>query len=148
LLGTYFVSWLVVVVSGIIVDTLAERGLIARAAGVAVAAAGWGVSVFLAAPLSGPSTSEKPVLIGVVQTNLKQSNKVAPTFQSEVDLWGSLSQISENAAKDGADIIVWPETMKPGLTLDPESVAAEKRANVGYRLKKPDGTVQSLPGTI
>lgn len=147
ILGTYFVSWLVVVVAGLIVDTMAERGLIARAAGLAVAAAGWGVSALFALTDAMPSMMEKPVVVGVVQTNLKQSNKIAPTFQTEMDLWGSLREISEKAGADGAEIIIWPETMKPGMTLDVESVAAEQRAGVGYRWRQPDGTVQEVPGT-
>jgi len=85
---------------------------------------------------SGASGSE--VRIGIVQTNIPQSNKVNWTLEDQVDdLARFLAMTREVAAMDPPpDIIVWPETMfpgpYPGNTLAPEAITAMREANLKY----------------
>jgi apolipoprotein N-acyltransferase len=78
------------------------------------------------------STSASSVRIAVIQTNLPQSNKISPDYKTTLGLWKDLETLSTQAAvaDPKPDIIVWPETMKPGMALDAPSVEAERRARL------------------
>lgn len=149
-LGQYAATFLVAICSGGLVAVLTglalgqRRRVLGGLAAVAAAAAAWG----LCAAIPGPDGEARPVVVGVVQTNVPQSNKIASTIAVEVDLWDSLSYISERAVEHGAQIVIWPETMKPGLTLDPESVQAERDAKLGYRIRETDGSERSVASTV
>ncbi|MCG3123845.1 MAG: Apolipoprotein N-acyltransferase [Phycisphaerales bacterium] len=129
--GQYGVTLLVATVGACIAAAVHRPRLMARWA--TILAGVLGVWAGLAAIGAAQPTANGPTLrVGVVQTNLPQSNKQAPTFESTLNLWNSLRTLTLEAADAAppADIIVWPETMKPGLALDAESVAAERRAQI------------------
>ena len=86
------------------------------------------------------SASSGEVRIGIVQTNVPQSNKVNWQLEDQVnDLERFIEMTREVAAMDPPpDIIVWPETMFPGDTLSPDVVEAQRDAGLSYaRLSLP-----------
>lgn len=68
------------------------------------------------------------IRVGVVQTNLPQSNKIGwSAEQRERDFARFLDLTRRAAAGDGGaapDVIIWPETMFPGYFLEPLTVTA------------------------
>ncbi|MCC6676396.1 MAG: apolipoprotein N-acyltransferase [Phycisphaerales bacterium] len=148
-LGQYLVSFLLMLASAGFAAALVAitggggRRVWGGLSGVGLAAAAWAVS----GAIPGPASDAKPVVVGVVQTNIPQSNKMAATIGVELALWESLKYISERAVESGAQVVIWPETMKPGMTLDPESVEVERRADLGYRVQGPDGAERAIPST-
>jgi len=73
-----------------------------------------------------PRPSGDEVRIGIVQTNISQSNKVNWEQEDQIaDFDRFLAMTREVAASNPPpDIIVWPETMFPGDTLSPDAVEA------------------------
>lgn len=94
-----------------------------------------GVFVALAAGLASPGAGTSEFVAGVVQSNVPQNNKLSWTPDQQVDDFGSLAGLSRRAAGSEVDVLVWPETMKPGMTLDAESLAAERDAHLVYTLR-------------
>ena len=105
---------------------------------------------------SDRSRAADRVSVAVVQTNVPQSNKTGWTIEQRVKDYARMRELTleaagrgaEGASDDGSDarstntrsagapapdLIVWPETMFPGDTLDPRAVEAERRARLGYR---------------
>ncbi len=136
LLGTYFVSFLVATVAGLIVDLArarARRDQPPRAGRRGVFAAAAVVVILHAANLvyglwrAGQTdvTRPGPTLL-VIQTNLPQDNKLGwkPEDQ-DLDLPRFLEQTRAAHEESGGaiDLIVWPETMLPGAGLEPETIA-------------------------
>ncbi len=134
LLGGYFAGFLAAMVAGLAVDAArwaAERRNGRRLAIVAGAVLG----VQLANLLYGAwrlgqdlGPSEGPVVLAV-QTNLPQDNKIGwpPERQAE-DVAGFLELSvggADAAAAAGrpADLVAWPETMLPGIGLEPDALA-------------------------
>lgn len=89
------------------------RVLVAIACTIVIAGAQ--VALSLVCSSNAATASGEPQLrIGIVQTNVPQSNKVAWTFeQRKADLSEFLAQ-TRRAAESKPSLIVWPETMFPG----------------------------------
>jgi len=82
------------------------------------------------------ATGTRTLRVGMVQTNLPQSNKIgwsAPDRLAAFERWTTLTR---QAATAGAEVIVWPETMFPGQSLSPGWTAVEKQ--YGYYLPYKD----------
>jgi apolipoprotein N-acyltransferase len=95
-----------------------------------------------------PSPSERLVRIGLVQTNVPQDNKLTWTIVDEVRDFRNFVELTRRAAERDAsgrrpDLIVWPETMMPGPTLEPSALRA--LADAGVIFKVPEG-VADPPG--
>lgn len=148
-LGQYLMSFLVVLIGAAIASAgmgllLGDRRrVVGGLTGAGASVLAWGVC----AAVPTPSSEARPVAVGVVQTNVPQSNKIAATISVEMDLWDALRVHSEELVASGAQVLIWPETMKPGMTLDPESVEVERRAGLGYHVQAPDGTQRMVPST-
>ncbi|MFZ2874981.1 MAG: apolipoprotein N-acyltransferase [Phycisphaerales bacterium] len=80
------------------------------------------------------------VKVAAVQTNLPQNNKLDWTLEDEVRDMSRFEELTRQAAREGPVLIAWPETMMPGLSLEPDAV----RALAGLEWKLEDGS--SLPG--
>lgn len=89
----------------------------------------------LAAGMATPGSGGAEFSAGLVQSNVPQSNKLGWKPDQQVEDFKSLVSLSRKAADAGVDVIVWPETMKPGMTLDPESLATEREARLVFTLK-------------
>ncbi len=77
--------------------------------------------------------------VGVVQTNVPQSNKMAGTFDDRMKDFSAALRLTSEAAHPPErvapkpDLIVWPETSFPGFSLSPEATQAERDSGLGYR---------------
>lgn len=73
--------------------------------------------------------------VAVVQSNIPQSNKDSPDFDTRLANFSTMLRLTSEAAHldPAPDLIVWPETMFPGTSLSPEAVEVERRSNLGYR---------------
>jgi len=153
LLGTYFVSFVVVMASGLVVDVVRFRaGALSRRG--LVTAAVVTVTVHTANLLYGvaridPAPSEGPVVLAI-QTNLAQSNKMAWTARQQVqdlDMFVDLTLDAERNAPVKPALVLWPETMLPGFGLEPDAI----RASVEYGLREPElfaRTIADLAGRL
>jgi apolipoprotein N-acyltransferase len=141
LAGVYLVSALLGGLVGAVCEPLA------RTSGLAVRARRWvnagallcGLSILAIAfsrsePEPGPA-----VAVAVVQTNIPQDNKIAWTIEQEVAAMARFEGLTRQAARSGPAVIVWPETMMPGLTLEPEALAVLRREGVYFRVRTPGG---------
>ena len=77
----------------------------------------WGTSSVLV----GDFHSQKLVGAAVVQTNVPQDNKIGWTFETRQRDFAEFLRLTRQAATQKPDLIVWPETMFPGIALDPET---------------------------
>ncbi|MCE7972782.1 MAG: apolipoprotein N-acyltransferase [Leptolyngbya sp. PLA1] len=132
--GFYLVSLLVALLGAAMVDARA-RPARAAAVGAAVlglcAAAWWG---------GKDAPAGEIVKVAAVQTNLPQSNKLDWTLEDEVRDMARFEALTRRASEAGPALIAWPETMMPGLTLEPDAV----RVLASLEWKLADGS--ALPG--
>lgn len=130
-LGTYFVSFLAAALVGAIVDIVGavrqqprRRGMVlwnvARLVAVLLT---WAVTAVLG--WGGMPSNERTLHIGVVQTNVPQGQKqrlnadrVRTDFARYIELTRALAN-----ATPRPDVIIWPETMFPGVSLNDDAVA-------------------------
>lgn len=153
-LGTYFVSFLIVMITGAgvglgLARLRGEDGDRRRTVRQELATLAFAAAVFVGCGLIPDAQPEgERITVGVVQTNVAQSNKMAGSVQTELDTWDALAFNTLELARQGAEFVVWPETMKPGLTLDPASVETERRAGLSYQIPDEHGQLRSLPSTV
>lgn len=136
--GFYLVSLLVALLGAAMVGAGARpaRGAAARA-GVCAAVLG----LCAAAWWTGrQATAGEVVGVAAVQTNLPQDNKLDWTLEDEVRDMARFETLTRQAAAGGPVLIAWPETMMPGLSLEPDAV----RVLAGLEWKLADGS--ALPG--
>jgi apolipoprotein N-acyltransferase len=116
--GVWIVSFLVVMVNGALAGLITRRRPIAAVRGRACRLVPLGVVAFLISSAwvyglvrMGDESTGKTVRVGVVQGNIEQEVKWDPAHkQATLDLYAGLSR---EAARGGADLIVWPETAVP-----------------------------------
>ncbi len=111
-------------------------------------AVAWIASCWLA-PATGPAAST--VRIALVQTNIPQDNKEAWRLEDRRRDFAQFLNLTRQAAAASPrpELIVWPETMFPGLTLDPEDAKAERAAGLAWTIDAASGTgPQRIPSTI
>jgi apolipoprotein N-acyltransferase len=123
--GTYLISALAAAMTGAVADMATGRpcmGLV----GIAVATATWAGAGLAAS--TARSVGGRTVRVAVVQTNVPQSNKTYWTIPERLGAMTRFEAMTRRAAAEPRpDVIAWPETMFPGLFLDPASVEAERR---------------------
>lgn len=79
------------------------------------------------------SGNEVDVRLGLVQTNVPQSNKMGWGIEQRLADFARMEALTREAKANGAEVIVWPETMFAGLALNKEAVDAERAAELRYR---------------
>lgn len=130
LFGVYGVSVLVAMSNGLLVDLL-TRSLTRRTAGgalrpgraVTIAAAVWLTGLVAAWGYGQYRINEHEQVttpgprLAVVQTNVPQDNKIAPTPESQQRDWQALMELTHQAGEGNEhglpELIVWPETVVP-----------------------------------
>jgi apolipoprotein N-acyltransferase len=130
LIGTYGVGLAVLVWAGGVGDVVWGRKRL------------WGsgaIAVFLILSLGGllvsaPEGGSRRARIAVVQTNVAQSNKIAWSVDEQLADWASFVELTREAAGQGPDVIVWPETMFPGIALEDDAIATERAARLSWEL--------------
>jgi apolipoprotein N-acyltransferase len=133
LLGVYFVSFLVAMVAGLLVDGLRARRDKATPRAFVVAAVVVGAAhltnlVYGGWRLSQAATLSAGPVVLAIQTNLPQDNKVAWLPRQQVEDLARFIDQTERAfaaaVEEGArpDVVIWPETMLPGYGLEPGTI--------------------------
>jgi apolipoprotein N-acyltransferase len=82
---------------------------------------------------------------------LPQSNKLGWPLADQLvalDRWLALTAAVGSSDRGAPDVIVWPETMKPGLTLDDESVRAEREAKLSFSTTDENGVSQQYSSLV
>ncbi len=74
---------------------------------------------------TSPSTDDATLRVLAVQTNLPQDNKIGwAQDRQEADVNGFIDQTFAALDKAGPiDLVVWPETMVPGVGFDPDTIS-------------------------
>jgi apolipoprotein N-acyltransferase len=120
-LGTYFVTFLIVLVSflfaqGIYLGKLKARSIIA----LALVAANLGAGLVIA---NIPTQTKASVKVAAIQGNVSSAEKWGgDNGESILDRY---CRLTEEAAEEGATLIVWPETAIPYVVLE-DSLTQEK----------------------
>jgi apolipoprotein N-acyltransferase len=137
LLGTYFVSFLVAAVNGAIADLLiTPRRTIAGACALGAAAIAWLIGA-IALPTLDPAAPKIQPLI--LQTNVAQDNKVSWSLEREIKDWNRFQELIASGThyfepeKPKPDLVIWPETMMPGPTLEPAALETLYKAQIILR---------------
>lgn len=104
-----------------------------RAAGVLAAlVAGWVGGGWIADKGGGPAARRLDV--AVVQTNVPQSVRGGWDPAGRVDALNTVIDLTYAAADTKPGLIVWPETMFPGIALEPDAVAALRDVGIYWRV--------------
>lgn len=123
-----WVVWAVVVVRG------GMKGWLGAVVSAVLFVAAVGAGVFADLPVTVAQTgNEVYVRLGLVQTNVPQSNKMSLGIEQRLAAFARMEALTREAKAKGAGVIVWPETMFPGLALNREAVEAERAAELRYR---------------
>lgn len=131
-LGTYFVSFLVAMLTGAAAD-IAFRQPRHRAPaleGAAFAVLAWAGSALVPQP---DSAGAPTLRVAVVQTNLPQDNKLTWTIEQKIQDFERFLDLTSLAAASRPDVIIWPETMFPEA-LDPQAVHEQRRVGLVYQV--------------
>lgn len=82
--------------------------------------------------------------VAIVQTNVPQDNRMDWSVEQRLIDWMTMRDLTVAAAVDGdkPDLIVWPEGLVPGWTLDPVSMRHEMDRGIVWRLE-PETTEQA-----
>lgn len=118
--GAWFVCW-----------RSSGRGLPAAIAGVMLL---WAAAGVLWSGRSRPDAV--PVRVGVVQTNVPQDNRLSWTVEQRLMDWLEMRDLTVRVASEDPppELIVWPEGLVPGWTMDPRSLEQEFRRGIIWRL--------------
>ena len=102
--------------------------------------------------IPGENSSAQSIRVGIIQPNIPQDNETYWTVRQRVRDWLNLRDLTIAAVNDpknpdSLDLIVWPEGLVPGWTLDPVSLATEREENLAWTLKPRSETdVPTLTG--
>lgn len=145
LFGQYGVSFLVAMSNGLVVDLLTRRlvrrdevtgraspGRTVLAAMLLWTLAFGGASLYGHYRLRRDLSNAPTINVGLVQTNIPQSNRNYPTAESLARDWRRLQDLTVSLATQNPDLIVWPESVAPAA-LNPEAVAYYRTATTGAR---------------
>ncbi|QOI99253.1 MAG: apolipoprotein N-acyltransferase [Phycisphaeraceae bacterium] len=149
--GMYGVSFVLAALSGAAADLLvaggprrkqwekeARRAWSRRAGGSALTAGVLLVSCAVVVGVSREPVARGTLVAAVVQTDVPQGVKMSWSPSRMVEEFRRLAELTRAGAGAGAGLIVWPETMKPGIAMDAASVRASREAGVVFTLQ--DGT--------
>ncbi len=105
----------------------------------AIAGAGVFVAWFVGGPIIDMVTVERsgiPVPVGIVQTNVPQDNRMSWTVEQRLMDWMDMRDMTVSLAHGDPrpDLIVWPEGLVPGWTLDPAAFKHEFERGIIWAL--------------
>lgn len=141
--GTFAVSLLVAVPATAVIAWVTNH----RRQGVVLAAVAlaWPIIGLAVNPWPGASSTLR---IAIVQTNVPQSLKVAWTAEQRYDDWQRMRDLIIEASRHEPDLIVLPEAMSPGMTLDADAYRVELEADLYWRRVAPDGVPENISATM
>lgn len=129
--GVYLVSAFVAMLVGMGFDTARTWRVSGRVPVLALAAMALMTAVFLVPDLRR-TPAGRSVRVAAVQTNIPQSLKMDWGIAEEVRDMRRFEELTRAAAATGAEFIAWPETMMPGITLEPDAIERMDRAGLGF----------------
>lgn len=139
LLSAYFISILVLGLCGAAADAGGWSGRKRSWGGIgaAVVIGVWIFTSLVATLMPRPQT--RALRVAVVQTNVPQDNKSFWSFSDRVDAFRRTCELTRQAAMTvpRPEVIIWPETMFPGIALNPDAVAREAESNMAWKLSPP-----------
>lgn len=125
-LGVYFVGFLVVALAGSLADAAGWSGVSRRWGGVGavVVAVVWAGTSMLGRGRSG--RAERELRVGIVQTNVPQGAKMEWSADSIANDFGRFMVLTRKLTDNqpAPQLIAWPETMFPGVSLNDGAVQA------------------------
>ncbi len=128
-IGAYGASFLVALFSIRLFEVLfAERTR--RARELALVLLGGAIVVLLGLTRSSQVIEGRTIGISVIQTNVPQDNRMAWTFDQKVEDFRRFAAMTQGAKP--SHLIVWPETMFPGLSLNADAIRAERESGIVY----------------
>jgi apolipoprotein N-acyltransferase len=133
--GVYFVSFLTCLPAAAVVAAMARRR-----AGSLVA-----IVVWFLAHVAGQLLEQRPTpeartfKVAAIQTNVPQSNKIGWTVEQELEELRHLMEMTDHAAAATPDLIVWPETMMPGLTIEPSAIERLRESEIYFTVDTSGG---------
>lgn len=143
ILGTYGVSLLAALAATAMVCWWARRRVSSL---LLIALAGtWMLAGMWADPWPEPTGSLR---VGVVQTNVPQSVKIDWGMPQRYLDWQEMKRLIREVGEQHPDVIVLPEAMSPGWTLDAESLRRERRQMLQFDRIGDDGVEEAYPVTI
>lgn len=71
--------------------------------------------------------------VAAIQTNVPQSNKLGWDLDRQLEDWREMRSLATEAVQARPDLVIWPETMIPGITLSPEANIALSERQIVYR---------------
>lgn len=147
--GVSLVSFTVAIAAGLVADWLRNR---THPPGRAIFAAAVLTALCLLAGRFGAwrDDSGGRIRLGLVQTNMPQSNKLAAPLEDRLRDFARWLDLSRGlaAAEPKPDVIVWPETMFMGDSLNASAVEAIRRAGLYYRVDPALRLPGATPGRI
>lgn len=141
-LGWYFVSFLAAVPAACVIDARQgrRRWSIATLAALVMC---W-IALWVWRPTIAPSESWR---FAVLQTNVPQDNKLDWTIELEVEDWRDFEGLIERAAGGSVltpEVIILPETMMPGISLEPSVVDQLRKYGVTLPVRDASGNERRL----
>lgn len=161
--GVYVVTLLTCIFTGLLLCLLLRR---LRTA--AIHASIWLLGLLAWFALPAAPAIPRPFTVAAVQTNVPQGTKLAWTFEQELAEFSRLSKLSliaslgrfgvepalsspdlpRPAAATIPDVIVWPETMMPGITLEAQALDVLAQDGIYFRKPLPTGGSEPIPATV
>jgi apolipoprotein N-acyltransferase len=142
--GTFLVSAFVAVPATAAVCLMAKMHRV-----VAMAMAGDCALVVVLGLLIDPwPTATGTVRVAIVQTNVPQSIKTSWSPEDRYADWVRMRTLIAYAARENPALIVLPEAMFPGMTLDATSLEREIEADLYWSYVTPQGVQEALPATL
>lgn len=141
--GTYGVSLLVTLPSVALIAWFLGRRRVAG--GLAIVCIAWPLAGFVVHPWPVPVGSMQ---VGVVQTNVPQSIKIDWSMGQRLEDWQAMRRLIAAAGQREPDVIVLPEAMSPGWTLDAVSLEHERDMMLEFERLAPDGVMERYPVTL
>ncbi len=156
--GVYLVSLLTSLFAAGLVALLTRKrahGIAALAVWLASASSAWllPTTAKQTAPADNPKFS-----VAAIQTNVLQGTKLTWTFEQELEEFESFTELTiraatglpslnarQPAAMPKPDLIIWPETMMPGITLELAALDVMVRDGIYFRQATTTGESQVRP---
>jgi apolipoprotein N-acyltransferase len=135
--GAYAVSFLCAALAGAVVDAAGWSGIPRRIGGLGAAAilVLWLILGLIGSRGDAPTERTRCVRVAVVQTNVPQDNKMGWAIDDRLRSMAHFLEMTRQAAaqRPTPDLIAWPETMFPGIALNPEAAEQLRGKDKVYR---------------
>jgi apolipoprotein N-acyltransferase len=130
--SVYAVTFLLAFLQGAAYELVQRRSAMTISAPIAC------LGMWIICAILGARGTEQPgrsIRIAAIQTNVPQSNKLGWNLDQQLDDWREIRSLATEAIQESPDLIIWPETMIPGITLSPQANEALSAKQIVYQTK-------------